>query len=646
MRVLLRGGVYPITKPVCFDARDSGDTTYAACEGQTPVLDGGATIRDWTVVTVNGVQAWRADVSGLLGQLSHVPRSLFVDGQRAERPRLPREGFWQSHGTVGSPESFTLYAGSNRVRMPEGCIDPHWRNLTDIDLRVLHLWVDERMPITAYDAHTRTVTSSHRSIMMLSGKADGWTAERVFVENVFEAMTQPGQWYLDRREGAIYYVPRPGQTPDRTRCILPMTLGFLRLEGDPLRDAWVQGLRFVGLTFRHSDWVQPANDWHRRFDPYRDPPTWHPRDSFTHFAVHDRIDPAQSYASVPQAAHNVPGAVHLFGARDCTLDRCTIEHAGFYAIELGDGCSNVTVADCTLRDLGGGGVNIDGGNLGSDPRRYTHTNVIRDNRIHCAGRVFHAACGILLCHGFDHHIAGNHIHDLYYSGISVGWEWTRALHISRGNIVENNHIHHIGGPSGLSDLGGIYTLGIQPGTVLRGNTIHDIASHAYGGWGIYTDAGSAHIIIEYNRIYDTASQCINVNTGNCEILLRHNTLISTDLGAVNIARRPKDWTGLLHFTRACTLIGNTIVTHGGPAFTMRAHEGGELADYVRAVLSDGNTFVDSASPAAPVLLADWRGNHLMTFQAWRATGNDQCSRLSSVARAVPSATHDGQPLVA
>jgi hypothetical protein len=625
--IRVRGGPYALSEPLCLMPEDS-HLTIAAWPGETPVLDGGQRIDGWQLAQVNGVPAWRADVRGMLDKLGHVPRSFFVNGRRAARPRLPREGYWHSRGTIGSPEAFTLFAGSDQVRMPPECIDPTWRNLTDIDLRVLHLWVDERMPLAGYDTDTHVLKSTHRSLMMLSGMTDGWTAERLYVENVFEGLCEPGQWYLDRAEGVVFYLPLPGEDPKTAECVVPRILQFVRLEGDPVRDRYVQGVRLLGLTFCHSDWVQPSGDWERRFDPYREPSQWHPRDSYRHFVDNDGVDPHQIYATTPQAAHNVPGVIHCFGTRDSALEDCRIEHVGFYGVEIGDGCSNVCIRNCRMTDLGGGGINIDGGNLGSDPRRYTHRNRIVGNCIEQAGRVFHAACGVLLCHGFDHLIEGNTINDLRYTGISIGWEWTPQPHISRNNVVTDNHIHHIGGPEGLSDLGGIYTLGVQPGTVLRGNHIHHVASHAYGGWGIYTDASSAYLLIENNLVHDVGSNCFNNNTGNRENLCRGNVFLGGDKPAINVARRPGEWREPLRQSKALTLVGNCIITRNRPAVSMRAHEGGALEDYLAMIVSDANLWWDAVAQTAPLMLVDWRGNALCDWDAWHEAGHDRHSRAN------------------
>jgi hypothetical protein len=74
--------------------------------------------------------------------------------------------------------------------------------------------------------------------------------------------------------------------------------------------------------------------------------------------------------------------------------------------------------------------------------------------------------------------------------------------------VEYNHIHHIGRkydglPPILSDMGCVYTLGNQEGSVVRFNRFHDVAGLKYGGWGIYFDEGTTHILAENNLVYRT-----------------------------------------------------------------------------------------------------------------------------------------------
>jgi hypothetical protein len=68
----------------------------------------------------------------------------------------------------------------------------------------------------------------------------------------------------------------------------------------------------------------------------------------------------------------------------------------------------------------------------------------------------------------------------------------------------------------LNDIGGIYTLGVSPGTVLHHNLIHDVTrfergNEGYGGWGIYPDAGSSELRIENNVVYDTRDGSLHVH---------------------------------------------------------------------------------------------------------------------------------------
>ncbi len=209
-----------------------------------------------------------------------------------------------------------------------------------------------------------------------------------------------------------------------------------------------------------------------------------------------------------QAAHGVRGVVEAQGARHVVFDHCTIAHAGNYAIDLGRGCQDVKILNCTCTDLGAGGIKIGDTGLHGDSQLAVFGNEVSDCVISDSGHLFASAVGVWIGQSHDNRITHNDIHGLYYTGISIGWTWGYGPAESRGNLIELNHIHHIGThadgePPVLSDMGGIYTLGGEQGTIIRLNRFHDIAGLRYGGWGIYFDEGTTGIVAEKNLVYNT-----------------------------------------------------------------------------------------------------------------------------------------------
>jgi hypothetical protein len=268
----------------------------------------------------------------------------------------------------------------------------------------------------------------------------------------------------------------PGEAPDTAEIVAPRLRHLVRFSCGNEPDSGVRHVRFKGLRFAHSNWNLPLEGY-----------------------------------TFPQAEVILSGAVTAEGARHCAFIGCSVEHTGEYAFDLGAGCRDVQIENCELTDLGAGGVLIGtktGGHMGAAaPNRTgsewvpTHITV-RDCLIAHGGRLHMAGVGVGITHANRCLIDHNSILDFTYTGVTVGWNWGFGHSDSHHNVVSNNHIHHIG-QGVLSDLGGIYTLGVSPGTALLGNRIHDIDRLKYGGWGIYHDSGSSHILSRNNLVYDT-----------------------------------------------------------------------------------------------------------------------------------------------
>lgn len=285
----------------------------------------------------------------------------------------------------------------------------------------------------------------------------------------------------------------------------------------------IRNTGFRNVIFQHSDWHQPEG-FGVYYDPTRQRHQWRIRDSFKRFRHQANCPDAREWANTPQAALHVPGAVHMECAHHCFIDGCTIRNVGWHAVSMYEACQGNVITACHLHDLGAGGIVADGGDHLAPIQYRTGKNTVTDNLIENTGHIWPSACGITFANSFANQIIHNELTDLTYTGISVGWVWGFGENVSRDNRVEYNNIHHLAIRAGLSDLGGIYTLGIQPGTVIRGNHIHDIENSAYGGQGIYLDEGSSFMLVEQNLVHHCASHAFCEHFGKNN-LVRDNLFL-------------------------------------------------------------------------------------------------------------------------
>jgi hypothetical protein len=503
--VHIRGGIYNITEPITFTPKDSGSVVYQAYSNETPIIDGGKRITGWHTEIINGKEVWATYIPEV-ERGDWYFRQLFVNNNRRVRTRLPKSGYYWMENVDGlddfEPYGSNFTNGSDNFEFKKGDIK-NFQNLTDVEIIVHHYWLDVRLPIAEVDEEKCKVKCSLRSVLCLIDDVKQCYA-KYYIENTIEGLTDPGEWYLDRNKGKLYYIPMPTETIETVEIYAPVVSRLLAVEGDAQNNEYVENLIFKGIKFRHSDW------YHTRPNSYKCP-------DYFNTAGFDYV--TQDCGGSPQAAIHIPGSIYFKGARNCTMQSCTIEHIGFYGIELYKGCTNNSINSNLITDVGAGGIRANGGTL-DNKLTQTGNNTFENNHIYNLGNVFQCGIGILTIHSFENRICNNTIHDLYYSGISCGWVWGFAESISCNNIIQKNHIYNLG-KGIMSDMGGIYLLGKQPGTIVRNNVIHDLKCCNYGGWGIYLDEGSSYILVEDNIVYNADCQPFHQHYGR-ENMIRNN----------------------------------------------------------------------------------------------------------------------------
>lgn len=497
--IMIRGGTYFQKKPIEIDYQHSGTLDYPVIimpyKNEKVVISGGEKLENWEITKINQNQVFVFEIKGKNF------RNLWVNQERVNRARYPKKGYLKIYGLCEEDEKKQWNEGVYKAIFNKQEIKD-LNNYKNGEVILMTKWVESRLPILLIDKDKGVIEFKKRTVFKPQ-KDDLY-----YIENLPEFLDE-NQWYIDFENEKLYYFPEKNKK--NYEFIIPKIENVIKIIGKPEEDKFVENIQFYNLKFSHTEWYFPENSLR-----------------------------GKDVGGFAQASVEVPGSIYCEGMRNCKFENCEISQIGNYGIELGKGCQNNKIINCKIYDLGGGGIKIGERIIRDEKNLQTFGNEINGCIIKDGGKIFHSAVGVWIGQSYDNLILNNKISDFYYTGISIGWTWGYGKTLAGGNIVKFNYVHHIGkktnqdGPI-LSDMGGIYTLGIQPGTLISNNIFHDIYGYWYGGWGIYFDEGSSYIIAEKNLVYNTTHGGFHQHYGR-ENIVRNNIFAFGEHQQIQISR--------------------------------------------------------------------------------------------------------------
>jgi len=513
-QILLEGGLYRLTEPLMLSQQDSG-ITFAATKAAQPILSGAVQVTGWTRIDKER-DIWKAPApAGLTNS-----RQMYVNGVRAYRTmgRAPI-------GLQMTPTGYTLLDPTMR----------RWKNVSDIEFvytggnsvwsehsEGLGSWTEPRCPIAAIDSDAITMAqpcwnNSTKRVMLSSGAREANLVgpksvgnQPAYVENAYELLGTPGQWYFDRLAATLYYVPRPGEDLPHADVEVPVLESLVNITGTASEPA--HDITFSEIEFSYATWLGPSSG-----------------NGFSEIQANYQVTGQDGYAKqglctlVPGGTcpyadwTKTPGNISVAFAKNIHFLGDAFVHLGAAGLDFASGTQGSVVEGCVFTDISGNGLQLGGVEAPLAPTdEFTSNNRIENNLFRNVGAEYRGGIGIVVGYARNTVIAHNELDHLPYAGISIGWGgWPDKIkqpgqaNNSGNNSIASNSIHDF--MLVLSDGGGIYTQGRTGRDLTDGErvTANVIFNQYSSGHGIYTDNGSAMITISRNVLFRTNHDNIN-----------------------------------------------------------------------------------------------------------------------------------------
>jgi len=461
--VEIRGGRYERGEALELTAEDSGTAeapiVYRARPGEEVRITGGKIITGWKPVTDPAVldrldPAARGkvlqvdlkaqgitDYGSLGGKFGGKPLlrlELFFQDKPMQISRWPNDGFIKITEVLGKTP--------REVRGTKGCVegifkyegDRPKRWVGEKDVWVLGYWfrdwAEQRHKVKSIDPekHVIEVEKPYHGYGYRKGQ---W----FYGYNILAEIDTPGEWYIDREKGLLYFWPPDDINKGRTE--VTMTPALVNMTD-------TSHVTMRGLVFELTRGT----------------------------------------------------AVTIKNGEQCRIIGCTFRNLGIHAVVVSGGKGNGVVG-CDMYGMGGGGIYLNGGDRKTltPAGHFAENNHIhhysRWDRMYRPAIVLggvgnrashnlmenapHMAMGFS---GNDHVIEFNEIHSVCYESNDCGAIYAGRNWTTRGHIIRYNYLHHICGHEGRGCVG-IYLDDMFSSATLYGNVFYKVTRAAFIGGG-------------------------------------------------------------------------------------------------------------------------------------------------------------------
>jgi len=512
IKIIMGKGVYQLDEPIVLRPEDSGTkdspTEIIALKGEKAILSGGVKIKDWSKLNkiVPGLpkaslgKVWVADLPDF-GGLDLQFRQLWVNDHKAIRAKnyngeeMGRILSWDKKNQtckIPIPKNIDLV----NIKGMEMLIHQWW---AIANLRVKSVKVAGNTAELSFMQPESRIQSEHPWPAPWISEKNGNSA--FYLSNAIQFLDEPGEWFEDLQNHKLYYWPRASENMLKADVVAPVLENLVKIEGTI--DHQVSCVSFKNISFQHSTWLRPSQQGHvphqagmYMLDAYKLKTPGTPDKA----ALEN-----QAWVGRPAAA------IEVTFTNNTLFESCRFEHLASTGLDFKKGTSDNKIAGNLFKDIGGAAILI--GTFSDeatevhlpynplDKREISTNDRIENNLITDVTNEDWGAVGIGAGYVRGIKIRHNEISDVSYSGISMGWGWTKSKNAMKNNTISANSIHHYG--KHMYDVAGIYTLSAQSESVINENVIDSIYKAPYAHlpdhwFYLYTDEGSSYFTIKDN----------------------------------------------------------------------------------------------------------------------------------------------------